>query len=215
MMEDTLKNQTIHAADMIEKTALPRLSTGDLDLENLPERLDDTMMAAVQKVAYSELPALPTCDSKTFGQVLRMMLAALPRRQADDISGELFVAAYERQLGHISRPQAEYLLDKALRTCRWFPTIAECHELLGGWRRSDEHTRRQVKAQNMMAAEERARANDRYDWSEKSSMIMSQKQVDDMPEALHRIGLKCGALYIDETTGKVRPVRESTFSDDF
>lgn len=173
------------------------------------------MMKALHQVAYSPLPALPTCDSKTFGQVLRMMLAALPRRQADDVSGELFVAAYERQLGHISRPQAEYLLDKALRTCRWFPTIAECHELLSGWTRSDEHTARAARARSMILSEERARKDDEWRWSEKASMIMTQEQVDAMQPELHRIGLKCGALYIDEATGKIRPVREIAGGDGF
>lgn len=163
-------------------------------------------MKEVAKVARSELPRLPACDSKTFGQVLRMMLAALPRRQADDVSGELFVAAYERQLGHMSKPQLQYMMDKALRTCRWFPTIAECFELASGWVRKDEHTERQRQAEILFTKENHARAHDEYRWSTESAMLMTQKMVDNMPPELHRIGLKCGALYKDNE-GVVRPVK--------
>ena len=77
----------------------------DLDLTAMPERLDDAMLAEVEALANLPLPALPNCDSRSFRQALRMMLAALPRRQSDDVSGELFVEAYERQLRHLAKPQ--------------------------------------------------------------------------------------------------------------
>jgi len=188
-------------------TELPRLSTGDLDLTRLPERLTDNQLSAVLAVAEGSLPTVSPCDDRTFGQALRMMLAALPRRQADDLSGELFVAAYQRSLGHLSKPQVEYLLDKSLRTCRWFPTIAECLELLEEWRRDDEHTRRRALARKMFNAEHRARQEDDLRWGQESQMLMTQEHVDRMPETLKQIGLKCGALYEDDD-GKIRPVRE-------
>lgn len=133
-----------------------------------------------------------------------MMLATLPRRQADDVSGELFVAAYERQLGHLNKSQVNYLLDKALQNCRWFPTIAECLELIEGWRRNDEHTERRFKAKMLVAKEDDARRDDTYEWCEKSMMNMTQSFVDGLPPTLQRVGLKCGALYTDDT-GKIRP----------
>lgn len=188
---------------VMDETALPRLSTGDLDLDSLPERLDDFTLAEVEKIAAAPLPALPTCDERTFGQILRMMLAALPRRQADDISGELFVAAYERQLGHMSRPQAEHMMDKALRTCRWFPTIAECLELAGDWRRRDDATARKGKAQALASGEYRERHRDKTSWVlDGRQEAMSQEGIDAMPEELKRIGIKCGALIYDGA-GKV------------
>lgn len=188
---------------VMDETALPRPSTGDLDLDNLPERLDDLTLAELEKIAAAPLPALLTCDERTFGQILRMMLAALPRRQADDISGELFVAAYERQLGHMSRPQAEYMMDKALRTCRWFPTIAECLELAGDWRRRDAHTERQAAARRLLSREISARQHDRTRWVLGGREdAMSQEGIDAMPEELRRLGLKCGALVYDQA-GKI------------
>ena len=191
---------------MIKKMELPRLSTGELDLDRMPERLNDVMMQALKEEVSFPIPDLPTCDRKTFNQVLRMMLAALPRRQADDISGELFVAAYERQLGHINRSQAEYLLDKSLQTCKWFPTIAECLELLEGWRRNDEHVLRRAKIKGMMAREINTRNS--INWPKVEVPKITQEAVDAMSPELIRMGLTCGALYKDEKTGKVRPVTD-------
>ena len=179
----------------------------------MPDRLDDDLMAKVASIAKAELPRLPACDVKSFGQMLRMMLSALPRRQADDISGELFVAAYERQLGHMSKPHLEYMMDKALRQCKWFPTIAECFELASGWVRRDEATERQKQAHRLFERENNARIADQYQWTQKSAMLMTQRMVDDMAPELQRIGLKCGALYKDKT-GKVRPIREIEDSRD-
>jgi hypothetical protein len=136
-----------------------------------------------------------------------MMLAVLPRRSADEISGELFVAAYERQLGGMPKAQAEYMLDRALKTCRWFPTISECIELANQWRRQDDDTRARTLAKKAIQREEEKRRRDQAQWSERSSMLMTQEQVDAMSESLQSIGLKCGALYKDDE-GKVRPVRE-------
>lgn len=189
---------------LMDATALPRLSTGDLDLDSLPERLDDLTLAEVEKVAATPLPGLPICDDRTFGQILRMMLAALPRRQADDISGELFVAAYERQLGHMSKPQAEYMMDKALRTCRWFPTIAECLELACDWTRRDEAIIRQVKARRLAEREHSERQQDRFTWKLEMMEPITQARIDAMPEELQCLGIKCGSL-IRDAGGKVVP----------
>jgi len=142
-----------------------------------------------------------------------MMIAALPRRQSDDLSGELFVAAYESQLGRYSEPHLKYIVGKALRTCKWFPTIAECIELGSDWTRRDDHTRRQRQAHRLISREEAARRSDQYAWCEKSSMMMTQSQVDAMSPQLHSIGLKCGALFRD-SEGVVRPVRQLEGGDE-
>lgn len=183
-------------------------STDDLDLESLPERLDDETLARVEAIAKSPLADLPPCDERTFGQALRMMLAVLPRRGSDDLSGELFVAAYERQLGHHPRPAIEYLCDKAIAQCRWFPTVAECHEILTMWRRSDEHTARRFKAEAIAGKEKRERSMAKWR-AERQEVLeiraLTQADVDEMPEVLRNIGLRNGYLVQDED-GIVRPV---------
>ena len=90
-------------------------------------------------------------------KILRTMLAVLPRRGSDDVSGELFVSAYQHKLGHLPNDAVSYIADKALETCKWFPTIAECLELLDGWRRVDVFTKRKYAAQELEHRENMAR----------------------------------------------------------
>lgn len=157
-MDDTPESQTRTVRDpSTGEMVLLAPSTDDLDLTTLPGRLSDSMMARVEAIARSPLPPLPPCDSRHFGQSLRMMLAVLPRRSADDLTGELFVAAYERQLSEYPAPAISFLCDEAIRTRKWFPTVAECIEILGEWRRYDAETRRRSDAWMAWGRERRLR----------------------------------------------------------
>jgi hypothetical protein len=86
-----------------------------------------------------------------------MMLAVLPRQNSDEITGELFVEAYTRQLGNWPQSAISYLVDQATRQCRWFPTIAECLDILSGWRRHDADTMRKARASQLHSQEMAAR----------------------------------------------------------
>lgn len=182
-----------------------RPSTDDLGLTTLPDRLDDAMLARVEAISRSPLPVLPSCDSRLFAQSLRMMLAVLPRRQADDLSGELFVAAYERQIGHYPDDAITYLCDQAIRSCKWFPTVAECLDILTGWRRSDAATERQWEARRLANREKNLRWQD--DLAARRAETpppITQEAIASMTPELIRLGLGCGALVRDDE-GNVRP----------
>lgn len=75
-----------------------------------------------------------------------MMLAVLPKRHLDEVSGELLVAAYRESLGRYPAQAIDYLRRQAVDKCKWFPTVAECHEIIEGWRRRDEFTERKAQA---------------------------------------------------------------------
>lgn len=183
-------------------TELPRPSTDDLDLTALPSRLDDTMLARVEAIAAAPLPTLQPCDSQRFGQALRMMLAVLPRRQADEVSGELFVAAYERALGGYPAAAIDHLCDKAIRSCRWFPTVAECIEILSTWVRRDAATERKGRAEDLARRERGRRLSD--GWTPPPGPALTQSAIDFMPQVMRDIGVKCGAIVQDED-GTYRP----------
>lgn len=140
-------------------SAVERLaqSIDDLDLETLPERLDDQQLAMVRRIADAPLPSLPPANERDVGKCLRAMLAVLPRQQSDELSGELFVEVYLRQLGDMPGPKVVYMMDQAIRQCRWFPTVAECLEIASGWRRVDADTMRRAKASERYNREMRAR----------------------------------------------------------
>lgn len=178
------------------ETALLGHSIDDLDLTTLPARLDDPTLARVQAFARSPLPALPPCDSVTMGQALRMMLSVLPRRHADDVSGELFVAAYERQLGGYPAQAIEWLCDRAIETKQWFPTVAECHEMLTTWVRRDEAVQRRQQARRRAYDEEQARRREQPAYSYDPP---PKADISTLSPTLIEIGLKCGALVRNET----------------
>lgn len=176
------------------ETVSPRPSNDDLDLASLPEKLDETTLLRVQAIANSPLPELPPCDSDTMSRVLLMMKATLPRQNADDVSGALFVAAYERQLGGYPADAIQWLCDKAIATCRWFPTIAECHEMIESWRRDDYDTRRRLDALRIAAKHRVARQLPAPD----PIPPMTAESIAALPAPLVNIGLNKGWLKRDE-----------------
>jgi len=188
------------------KTALPMLSTGELDLWSLPERLDDTALAAVEAVAKEPLPSLPSCAETHLAKCLRIMLAVLPKQNTDELGGELFVEAYKRQIGHYPNEAISYLADRATACCRWFPTIAECLEILSVWKRSDEATRRQTQARFLLSRERNLRWIGDCEPIELAPPI-TQAEVDRMTPEMIKIGLGCGALERDHD-GNIRPASD-------
>ena len=184
-------------------TVLHLHSTSELDLTDLPDRLDDQQLATVEVIAQAPLPALPACDEVHFAKCLRVMLAVLPRQATDEIGGELVVATYLRQLGHWPRPAISYLADKATATCRWFPTIAECNDILATWRRWDEASERRLKARAIAARERNARRDEELSRGPAMQMTITQEDVDLMGQQMISLGLSCGALVRDGD--KVRP----------
>lgn len=136
-------------------------------------------------MAAAPLPILPPCDEKHFGQCLRVMIAALPKQSADEVGGELFVAAYRRKLGHMAAEQISFLADQALGECRWFPTIAQCLDIAARWERSDEFTRRQSRARSIVTCERQARMEDAMKALDRFEM--TQDQFDALPDQWQRI----------------------------
>jgi hypothetical protein len=54
----------------------------------------------------------------------------LPRKGGDDLASELMARAYYRLLGHLSQDEISRLTEMVLDRCRWFPTVAECRDIM-------------------------------------------------------------------------------------
>lgn len=67
---------------------------------------------------------------KVFLQCIRLWDAMLPKRAGDDLGGELMAKGYHRMLGHLSPAQMGSLTEMVLDECKWFPTVAECKEMM-------------------------------------------------------------------------------------
>lgn len=188
-------------------TVLPLRSTAELDLANLPERLNDQQLAMVEAIAREPLPELPPCGEGHFARCLRVMLSVLPKQNTDEIGGELFVATYHRQLGAWPDAAISHLADEATKRCRWFPTIAECLDILSGWHRNDDAVSRRLSAITAARRERDARIFD-LESKEKELEPITQGMVDVMPESLRRIGLSQGWL-VKSDTGTVSPAPDA------
>lgn len=145
------------------------------------------MLDRVTAIAEASLPALPPCDDRHFAKCLRIMLAVLPKQNTDEIGGELFVEAYRRQLGHLPNDAISHLADQATRECRWFPTIAECLELVRSWRRSDQAAQRLMQARSLVSREKSAR------YTEEHPPFRSHSAWKPTPEELDALKAKAAA----------------------
>jgi hypothetical protein len=204
-MEEPSYMEHVNRQALIAAMGSPEHSTDDLDLASLPERLDDAMLARVKAIASSPLPPPVPCSEPHLSKCLRIMLSVLPRRNADDVSGELFVAAYQRKLGHLPDAAISHIADKAMEQCRWFPTIAECLELLTGWRRNDEHTARKTQAGLIARREREAREAEERAFNHRDrDRDLTQEDVDKMQPHVLRLGVACGAV-VENSDGTFSP----------
>ena len=67
----------------------------------------------------------------SFAKFIRLWDAMLPKRQGDELGGALLVKGYHRMLGHLSEAEMGWLTEMVLDECKWFPTVAECKEMMG------------------------------------------------------------------------------------
>lgn len=107
-------------------------------------------------------------------------------RATDETSGKLLVAAYQRMLGDQPEAALAYMAERVLAECRWFPTIAECFDILADWKRDDEP--QQAKALARGIIEHRTIKDERESFERKEAFIVAlrkgevtQAEVDAAP----------------------------------
>lgn len=168
-------------------------STTSLNLEALPERLTDSQLQELVALVREPLPAPEPCDDQHFAKCFRLMSAVLPKQSKDELAGKLFVAAYQRLLQGYPKDAISYLAEQAMSRCRWFPTIAECLDILQEWRRMDVHTRQRSYIRQAIHREQEAR---RLEASQKARITraMTPEEIAALPEPMIALGLGCGAL---------------------
>lgn len=186
----------------IDETALLERLTANLASSR---RMTDVELVEAEKLAVAPLPTLQPCDEKHFGQCLRIMSATLPRQHSDEVTGELFVAAYRRKLGHMPKDQINYLTDKALERCKWLPTIFECLEIAAGWERNDEALRIRGAARAAVLGEKQQRMEEAMARLEAGET--TQAELSALPEKWQRIADARGLVLWSEDGFLIRPPR--------
>jgi uncharacterized protein YdaU (DUF1376 family) len=163
-------------------------------LRNLPARLDDATMASLEVVASSPLPKAAPCDRAIFDRTLRVMDAALPRRQQGEVSGELLAKTYHRMLGHLTREAISFVAEEAIATCKWFPTVAECLEIAKRFTQP-EHPFKAVRelARSKLNGERNARFHEAMAAIEAGEM--SDEQIGTLPDRWKGMFAEMGLIW--------------------
>lgn len=176
-----------------------------------PARLDDRALATLETLATSPLPALPPCPDGEFVELIRS-LTIMPRRSDDEVTGKLRVAIYKRKLGGYPHEALQFMVSTALDELNWFPTIAQCIDILGRWERRDEAVQRQGSAASLVRAERRARFDDIMHALEQREL--DQAAIDALPRRMREIGAERGFLRLhDDGVYRARAVPCGTKGD--
>ena len=182
-------------------------SIANLGSTGLPNRLDDAMLAAVEALAAAPLPAPEPCDREHFNQCLRVMLAVLPKRNSDDVSGKLLISAYQKKLGNFPKDQISYLADQATMRCEWFPSIAECLSIMQGWERNDDAVR--VRREATIAARWEHQARFDETMNRLATGDCDQAEIDALPLSWREVGETRGYLWRNADSSYTARVRAS------
>lgn len=191
-------------------TASPERSIVDWEqvdltiLDNLPARLNDGQLRAVEHIAQLPVPALVPAPEDHFLKCMRTLRTLPTRVDADDFSGELRLAIYRKHFGSYSTEALSFLVEHATLECRFFPTPAECKAILDRWKRSDGPYRAQRLAETRARQERQARFEDTF--ARFRDGQVTQEEVDRMPERWKRIAATQGFLREDGTYA-LRPIR--------
>lgn len=133
------------------------LEARELDVDSLPAVPSQQQVALLKELA-SVAPAMPAPASQQhLDQCLRVLDAALPSRNKDEVGGKLMRAAYHRMLASYPKDAVDFAMEQGLRRFRWFPTISELTELMKEWHRSDWPWVQHHKAVNRLREESQRR----------------------------------------------------------
>jgi len=90
-------------------------------------------MAALVAFVDEPVPEQILCDQGTAERAIKGMMSVLPRQSKDGAAGPLMVETYVRKLTRQPRGAVEFLWSRSVDTLRWFPTVAECLEIIAQW----------------------------------------------------------------------------------
>jgi len=178
------------------KTARSQPLTISLDWATAIARTEPMTLAQARQIADARLPVLAACSEQHFGECFRVLLATLPKRNSDEVSGQLLMRAYLGKLGGFPNEQISYLCDRVLERCQWFPSIAECLTILAEWKRDDDALRLQERAKSFVFWDNQARFEDTMAALARGDV--TQKEIDGLPKNWREIAETRGLLWLHD-----------------
>jgi hypothetical protein len=119
-------------------------------------------------------------------------MSQLPRKEADELKGELMKNTFERLFSAQPREAIDFLALEALKRCKFFPTPAECNAILEEWKRSDPAFRLKERAKLIVRRERQARFDDTNQALKLGQL--SQEQIDALSDWQKAVALGLGYL---------------------
>lgn len=149
-------------------------------------------MGKLRELANSPLPTPQPCDEAHFVKCLALM-DILPRRNDDTLTGRARIALMRRHLGGFSSEAISYLAQTATARCHWFPTPAECLEILRDWPNRDRDGALRQKARHLIQRELNHRMDETV--ARLAERALDQNEIDALPEMPKRIASEKGYLW--------------------
>lgn len=156
-------------------------------LEDVPERIDDDRLSAIERIAATPLPQLQPCSPDHLLKCVRV-LDTLPSRADDEVRGELRLGLMRRYFGHLPEAAWSFATEAAGIECDWFPTPKELQAIFNRWSRGDVPARAQGKAIFLARRERQAR----FDETRRAlrDREVAEDQLDALPEEHARYALQ-------------------------
>lgn len=152
------------------------------------------MMDGLEAVISCPIPEQVECPKAYLDQALLGMMAVLPRQGKDAATGAVMVEQYVRKLGKHPKGAIAYLWSTSIDRLRWFPTIAECHEIAGEWvSRAQELKHAKSIAESKIAREKDFRFRDAIDGLRKRTV--SQADLDGLEDKWKAYAAEQGYLW--------------------
>lgn len=162
-------------------------------------------MGQLQAVIDCSAPEHSPCDPEHLNKALMGMMAVLPRQGKDATTGALMVEQYIRKLGNHPKGAIDYLWSKSIDRLKWFPTIAECNEIVAEWMlRAKTIVHAKSIASSKIRHENDLRFRDMVD--RLRARQVEQGAVAGLPDAVKRQAVEQGYLWLlKDGTYLIRP----------
>lgn len=165
------------------------------EIRTLPERLDDGMMQKLEAVISCPAIQPEACPPQHLDKALMAMMAALPRQGKDAVSSAVMLRQYVLKLSKHPKEAIDHLWSASIDRLKWFPTVAECNEIIAEWTsRAAEQRHAKDIAGSRIKREKQARFEDAMRSLRKGEL--SQAEIDALPDKWKRHAVTAGHLWL-------------------
>lgn len=152
------------------------------------------MVEKLKAVIACPIPEIEPVTPDYLNKALMAMLAVLPRQGKDAATGAMMVKQYVLKLGKHPKGAIDHLWSASIDKLRWFPTVAECNEIIGEWvSRAQELKHAKSIAESKIAREKDFRFRDALD--KLRAREADQADVDAYPERWKAYAAEQGFLW--------------------